>query len=252
MFTTDTLSKGYAHMPAKKTTILVADDDPQILRLVARNLQLDGYEVTTATDGQEALDQLEAHTFDLAILDVMMPKLDGFTVCARVREFSSMPIIMVTARGQDQDKIRGLDLGADDYLTKPFSVEELLARVRSVLRRSQFASNQEGQHVRPVITIGELMVDFAQHRVTMKGQELDLTPIEYRLLAYLAQNAGRVVTQDLLLEHVWGEEYVGESHLLQVNVNRLRRKLEDDPARPRYLLTKMGVGYMIAALPAAD
>ncbi len=239
-------------MPAKKTTILVADDDPQILRLVARNLQLEGYEVTTATDGQEALDQLEAHTFDLAILDVMMPKLDGFTVCARVREFSSMPIIMVTARGQDQDKIRGLDLGADDYLTKPFSVEELLARVRSVLRRSQFASNQEGQHVRPVITIGELMVDFAQHRVTMKGQELDLTPIEYRLLAYLAQNAGRVVTQDLLLEHVWGEEYVGESHLLQVNVNRLRRKLEDDPARPRYLLTKMGVGYMIAALPAAD
>jgi DNA-binding response OmpR family regulator len=239
-------------MPAKKTTILVADDDPQILRLVARNLQLDSYEVTTATDGQEALDQLEAHTFDLAILDVMMPKLDGFTVCARVREFSSMPIIMVTARGQDQDKIRGLDLGADDYLTKPFSVEELLARVRSVLRRSQFASNQEGQHVRPVITIGELMVDFAQHRVTMKGQELDLTPIEYRLLAYLAQNAGRVVTQDLLLEHVWGEEYVGESHLLQVNVNRLRRKLEDDPARPRYLLTKMGVGYMIAALPAAD
>ena len=239
-------------MPAKKTTILVADDDPQILRLVARNLQLEGYEVTTATDGQEALDQLEAHTFDLAILDVMMPKLDGFTVCARVREFSSMPIIMVTARGQDQDKIRGLDLGADDYLTKPFSVEELLARVRSVLRRSQFASNQEGQHVRPVITIGELLVDFAQHRVTMKGQELDLTPIEYRLLAYLAQNAGRVVTQDLLLEHVWGEEYVGESHLLQVNVNRLRRKLEDDPARPRYLLTKMGVGYMIAALPAAD
>jgi DNA-binding response OmpR family regulator len=239
-------------MPAKKTAILVADDDPQILRLVARNLQLEGYEVTTATDGQEALDQLEAHTFDLAILDVMMPKLDGFTVCARVREFSSMPIIMVTARGQDQDKIRGLDLGADDYLTKPFSVEELLARVRSVLRRSQFASNQEGQHVRPVITIGELMVDFAQHRVTMKGQELDLTPIEYRLLAYLAQNAGRVVTQDLLLEHVWGEEYVGESHLLQVNVNRLRRKLEDDPSRPRYLLTKMGVGYMIAALPAAD
>ena len=239
-------------MPAKKTAILVADDDPQILRLVARNLQLDGYEVTTATDGQEALDQLEAHTFDLAILDVMMPKLDGFTVCARVREFSSMPIIMVTARGQDQDKIRGLDLGADDYLTKPFSVEELLARVRSVLRRSQFASNQEGQHVRPVITIGELLVDFAQHRVTMKGQELDLTPIEYRLLAYLAQNAGRVVTQDLLLEHVWGEEYVGESHLLQVNVNRLRRKLEDDPARTRYLLTKMGVGYMIAALPAAD
>ncbi|HET9981251.1 MAG TPA: response regulator transcription factor [Ktedonobacterales bacterium] len=239
-------------MPARKTAILTADDDPQILRLVARNLQLEGYEVTTATDGQEALDQLESHKFDLAILDVMMPKLDGFTVCARVREFSSMPIIMVTARGQDQDKIRGLDLGADDYLTKPFSVEELLARVRSVLRRSQFSAGQESQNSRPVVTLGDLTIDFAQHRVTMKDQEIDLTPIEYRLLAYLAQNAGRVVTQDLLLEHVWGEEYVGESHLLQVNVNRLRRKLEDDPARPRYLLTKMGVGYMLAALPAAE
>ena len=239
-------------MPARKTSILTADDDPQILRLVARNLQLEGYEVTTAIDGQEALDQLESRKFDLAILDVMMPKLDGFTVCARVREFSSMPIIMVTARGQDQDKIRGLDLGADDYLTKPFSVEELLARVRSVLRRSQFSANQESQNARPVVTLGDLMIDFAQHRVTMKDQEIDLTPIEYRLLAYLAQNAGRVVTQDLLLEHVWGEEYVGESHLLQVNVNRLRRKLEDDPARPRYLLTKMGVGYMLAALPAAE
>ena len=236
-------------MPARKNAILTADDDPQILRLVARNLQLEGYEVTTATDGQEALDQLESRKFDLAILDVMMPKLDGFTVCARVREFSSMSIIMVTARGQDQDKIRGLDLGADDYLTKPFSVEELLARVRSVLRRSQFSANQESQNARPVVTLGDLMIDFAQHRVTMKDQEIDLTPIEYRLLAYLAQNAGRVVTQDLLLEHVWGEEYVGESHLLQVNVNRLRRKLEDDPARPRYLLTKMGVGYMLAAQP---
>ena len=236
-------------MPARKNAILTADDDPQILRLVARNLQLEGYEVTTATDGQEALDQLESRKFELAILDVMMSKLDGFTVCARVREFSSMPIIMVTARGQDQDKIRGLDLGADDYLTKPFSVEELLARVRSVLRRSQFSANQESQNARPVVTLGDLMIDFAQHRVTMKDQEIDLTPIEYRLLAYLAQNAGRVVTQDLLLEHVWGEEYVGESHLLQVNVNRLRRKLEDDPARPRYLLTKMGVGYMLAAQP---
>ena len=232
--------------------VLVVDDEPVVLEVVERYLVREGYEVTTATDGQEALDQLESHKFDLAILDVMMPKLDGFTVCARVREFSSMPIIMVTARGQDQDKIRGLDLGADDYLTKPFSVEELLARVRSVLRRSQFTASQESQNSRPIITLGDLTIDFAQHRVTMKNQELDLTPIEYRLLAYLAQNAGRVVTQDLLLEHVWGEEYVGESHLLQVNVNRLRRKLEDDPARPRYLLTKMGVGYMLAALPAAD
>ncbi|HET8905494.1 MAG TPA: response regulator transcription factor [Ktedonobacterales bacterium] len=238
-------------MPAKKTAILVADDDPQILRLVARNLQLEGYDVVTATDGQEALEHLEAQSFDLGILDVMMPKLDGFTTLSRVREFSRVPIIMVTARGQDQDKIHGLDLGADDYLTKPFSVEELLARVRSVLRRSQFSSNSDGQSARPVVTLGDLAIDFAQHRVTLDQHEIDLTPIEYRLLAYLAQNAGRVVTQDLLLEHVWGEEYMGESHLLQVNMNRLRRKIETDPAHPRYLLTKMGVGYQLAALPAA-
>jgi DNA-binding response OmpR family regulator len=239
-------------MPAKKTKILTADDDPQILRLVARNLELEGYEVVTATDGQEALEKIEAQSFDLALLDVMMPRLDGFSVTARVREFSNIPIIIVTARGQDQDKIHGLDLGADDYLTKPFSVEELLARVRSVLRRSQFAANPDGLAQRAVVTLGELTIDFAQHRVTRKSEEVELTPIEYRLLAYLAQNVGRVITQDLLLEHVWGEEYVGESHLLQVNINRLRRKIEADPARPHYLLTKMGVGYqLVAGAPAS-
>ncbi|HKW22831.1 MAG TPA: response regulator, partial [Ktedonobacterales bacterium] len=140
-------------MPAKKPHILTADDDPQILRLVSRNLELDGYEIVTATDGAQALERFETQRFDLGILDVMMPQLDGFTVLMRVREFSSVPIIMVTARGQDQDKIHGLDLGADDYLAKPFSVEELLARVRSVLRRSQFsATGPDGQNVRPVVS----------------------------------------------------------------------------------------------------
>ncbi|MGO8946115.1 MAG: response regulator transcription factor [Ktedonobacterales bacterium] len=233
-------------MPVKKQTILAADDDPQLLRLVTRNLQLDGYEVVAVSDGQQALDQIEAQKFDLVILDVMMPKLDGFTVCERVREFSSVPVIILTARGQDQDKIRGLDLGADDYLTKPFSIEELLARVRAVVRRSQLSGNHDGQNLRPTVVIGDLTIDFAQHQVTLAGKELELTPIEYRLLAYLAQNAGRVVTQDLLLEHVWGEEYAGESHLLQVNMNRLRRKIEVDPTHPRYLLTKTGVGYLLA------
>jgi DNA-binding response OmpR family regulator len=233
-------------MPVKKQTILAADDDPQLLRLVTRNLQLEGFEVVAVSDGQQALEQIEAQKLDLVILDVMMPKLDGFTVCERVREFSSVPIIIVTARGQDQDKIRGLDLGADDYLTKPFSVEELLARVRAVMRRSQVAGNHEAQNLRPTVVIGDLTIDFAQHLVTLAGVELELTPIEYRLLAYLAQNAGRVVTQDLLLEHVWGEEYAGESHLLQVNMNRLRRKIEADPTRPRYLLTKTGVGYLLS------
>jgi DNA-binding response OmpR family regulator len=233
-------------MPVKKQTILAADDDPQLLRLVTRNLQLEGFDVVAVSDGQQALEQIEAQRFDLVILDVMMPKMDGFTVCERVREFSSVPIIIVTARGQDQDKIRGLDLGADDYLTKPFSVEELLARVRAVMRRYQVTGNHEGQNLRPTVVIGDLTVDFAQHLVTLAGEELELTPIEYRLLAYLAQNSGRVVTQDLLLEHVWGEEYAGESHLLQVNMNRLRRKIEADPTHPRYLLTKTGVGYLLA------
>jgi DNA-binding response OmpR family regulator len=231
-------------MPAKKTTILAADDDPQILRLVTRNLDLDGYEVIAVSDGQAALEQIEAHSPDLVLLDIMMPRMDGFTVTQRVREFSSVPIMLLTARGQDQDKIRGLDLGADDYLTKPFSVEELLARVRAVLRRSQFGADSHGLSAKT--TVGELEVDYVQHLVTMGGQEITLTPTEYRILAYLAQNAGRVVTQDLLLEQVWGPEYTGESHMLQVNINRLRRKIEDDHTHPRYLLTKVGIGYLLA------
>ncbi len=237
-------------MPAKKTTVVAADDDPQLLRLVTRNLQMDGYEVIGASDGQQALEQIEAHMPDLVLLDLMMPKLDGFAVCQRVREFSSLPIIILTARGADQDKIRGLDLGADDYLTKPFSVDELLARVRAVLRRAQVNAHGDATHsAQAAITIGELSIDYGQRRVTMAGKDVDLTPVEYRVLAYLAQNAGRVITQDLLLMHVWGEEYEGESHLLQVNVNRLRRKLEPDPAHPHYLLTKTGVGYMLASNP---
>ncbi len=236
-------------MPAKKTTILAADDDPQLLRLVTRNLQLEGYEVRAASDGQQALELIEQQVPDLVLLDVMMPRMDGFTLCHRVREFSSVPIIMVTARGQDQDKVRGLDLGADDYLTKPFSVDELLARVRAVLRRAQFTAQESAEGLQAITSIGELAIDYAQHQVTIGGQEVELTPTEYRMLAHLAQNAGRVLTQDLLLEHVWGSEYLGESHMLQVNINRLRRKLEADPAHPRYIHTKVGVGYFLAAQP---
>src|SRR5260370_2109812 len=154
-------------MPAKKTTILVADDDPQLLRLVTRNLQFEGYEVLPASDGQQALEQIEAQTPDLVLLDVMMPKLDGFSVCHRVREFSAVPIIMITARGQEQDKIRGLDLGADDYLTKPFSVDELLARVRAVLRRAQFSPIDQAHSLRATTTIGQLTNDYSQHFVTI-------------------------------------------------------------------------------------
>ncbi|MEO8970292.1 MAG: response regulator transcription factor [Ktedonobacteraceae bacterium] len=238
-------------MPVRKTTILTADDDPQLLRLITRTLQLEGYEVLSASDGQQALSLIENNAPDAVLLDVMMPRMDGFTVCQRVREFSLVPIIIVTARGQDQDKIRGLDLGADDYLTKPFSLDELLARVRAVLRRSQFSLQSFPQSVNPYMTIGNITLDFAQHLVTKDGQEVILTPTEYRIFAYLAQNAGRVVTQDLLLEHVWGAEYVGESHMLQVNMNRLRRKLEVDPTHPRFILTKVGIGYYIPAQASA-
>ena len=238
-------------MAAKKTTILTADDDPQLLRLVTRNLQLEGYDVIGASDGLQALTQIEQQEPDLVLLDVMMPKMDGFTVCHRVREFSTVPIIIVTARGQDQDKVRGLDLGADDYLTKPFSIDELLARVRAVLRRTQFTPKDNSQGMQSAAIIGDLEIDYSQHLVKMAGQEVTLTPTEYRILAYLAQNAGRVLTQDLLLEHVWGGEYLGESHMLQVNINRLRRKLEVDPTHPRYILTKVGVGYYLVAQPGA-
>jgi DNA-binding response OmpR family regulator len=239
-------------MTARNRRIVTADDDPQLLRLIARNLEFEGYEVITASDGALALEQIERSAPDLVLLDVMMPKMDGFTVTSRVREFSVVPIIIVTARGQDQDKVKGLDLGADDYLTKPFSVEELLARVRAVLRRAQFLTNDAASGRGTTTTVGELRIDYAQHLVTLAGKEVTLTPTEYRLLAYLAQNVGRVITQDLLLEHVWGEDYLGESHMLQVNINRLRRKLEADPAHPRYLKTKVGIGYLLVPPTPAE
>jgi DNA-binding response OmpR family regulator len=236
-------------MTARKQLILTADDDPQLLRLVSRSLELEDFHVLTAANGEEALAIIEAETLDLVLLDVMMPKMDGFTVCQKVREFSSVPIIIITARGQDNDKIRGLNLGADDYLTKPFNIDELVARARAVLRRTQFTPQEHTHTARTRTTIGTISIDYAQRLVTANGKEVVLTPTEYRVLSYLIQNAGRVITQDLLLEHVWGQEYVGESHMLQVNVNRLRRKIEPDPTHPRYILTKVGIGYQFATRP---
>jgi DNA-binding response OmpR family regulator len=238
-------------MTARKHVILTADDDPQLRRLVARSLELEDFQVLMAVDGAEALAIIEAQPLDLVLLDVMMPKMDGLTVCQKVREFSSLPIIIITARGQDDDKIKGLNLGADDYLTKPFNIDELIARVRAVLRRTQFSPQEQVYSVRTVTTIGALTIDYSQRLVTIDGKEVVLTPTEYRVLAYLLQNAGRVITHDLLLEHVWGEEYIGESHMLQVNVNRLRRKIEPDPFHPRYLLTKVGIGYQFTTTPKA-
>src|SRR6266568_7761374 len=239
-------------MTAKKTTILVVDDDVQLLKIVTHNLEAAGYQVRAVRDGAQALEAIERDAPLLVLLDVMLPRMDGFQVCQRAREFSAVPIIMITARGHGQDKVKGLDLGADDYLTKPFRVDELLARVRAVLRRAQFTTNVHLQALRATTTIGELRIDYAQHQVTQAGREVALTPTEYRILVYLAQNAGVVVTQDLLLEHVWGASDVGVGHMLRVNVNELSHTLETDPAQPRYLLTKPGIGYLLAEDPDAQ
>ncbi|MEO7021215.1 MAG: response regulator transcription factor [Ktedonobacteraceae bacterium] len=237
-------------MPKKQPIILTADDDLQLLELITLNLELEGYETLRASNGKQALELIEQRKLDLALLDVIMPRMSGFAVCHQVRTFSTVPIIMITAQGQDQDKIRGFDLGADDYLVKPFNVDELLARVRAVLRRTQFPPDEQAQTVCMPITLEELTIDFAQRLVMLADRKVVLTPTEYRLLALLAQHAGHVVTQDRLLEQVWGTAYVGESHMLQVNINRLRHKLETDPTHPRYLLTEPGVGYLLATQEA--
>jgi DNA-binding response OmpR family regulator len=235
-------------MTKRKTTVLIADDDLQLLDLVTLNLELEDYGVLRASDGRQALERIERHHPDLVLLDVMMPRMSGFAVCHQVRAYSTVPIIIITARGQEQDKIRGLDLGADDYLIKPFSVGELLARVRAVLRRAQLTKDEHALHT--TMNIGDLSIDFGQQLVLMAGRKVVLTPTEYRILAYLAQLAGRIVPQKRLLEHVWGAMYEGEDHMLQVNINRLRHKLEPDPAHPRYLLTEPGVGYLLATQEA--
>jgi len=232
-------------MPAKKVTILVADDDPRIVRLLTRNLQLAGYQTLAAHDGQQTLTLIESREPALVLLDVRMPGLNGFDVCKRVREFSTVPIIIVTAREREEDRICGLDLGADDYLAKPFGMGELLARVRAMLRRGQWDAIKSEQESRPRITVGDLTINLVQQQVTIHGHAVELTPTEFHVLAYLAQNLGHVVTPDLLLEHVWGEEYASEHHLLIVNINRVRRKVEPDPAHPIYIITRKGIGYLM-------
>ena len=226
-------------MPSKKASVLVVDDDVHIVRMTGRILELEGYRVLTASNGETALDKFDEESPDLVLLDIMMPGMDGYTVCQRIREFSQIPIIMVTAKGNDEEKVQGLDAGADDYVTKPFSSKELVARVRAVLRRATLWDERP----EPAFEFGELVVDFASHRVTLGSQEVNLTSTEYRVLSYLARNAGRVLTPDQILEKVWGEEYVVETHLLQVNIARLRPKLKDDTQKPKYILTRPGIGY---------
>lgn len=224
--------------------ILVAEDEAPLRDFVSRNLRARGYTVYEAANGVEALALWERESPHLLVLDVMMPRMDGLEVCRYIRERSTVPIIVLTALDTESDKVTALDLGADDYLTKPFGVEELLARVRAALRRTQWHSESTGPGVR---SFGEIEIDLEGHVVRSEGTEVRLTPTEFSLLAELVNHAGKVLTHRQLLQRVWGGEYGDESEYLRVYVQRLRRKLEKDPANPRHLLTEPGVGYRFAS-----
>lgn len=229
-------------MSSKKAVILVVDDDIRMLRMMKRMLELENFQTITANSGEAALKVFEKENPDLVLLDIMMPDMNGYTVCEHIREFSEVPIIMVTAMGDDKEKVEGLDIGADDYVTKPFSASELAARVRAILRRTGTRERQPNSLFR----YKDLVIDYASNRVSMQDEELILTSTEYRLLSYISQNAGRVVTPDQLLNKVWGEAYLGAPHLLQVNIARLRKKLGDNARSPTYILTRPGIGYIMA------
>lgn len=225
-----------------KLKVLVVEDEARIARLIRANLAVSGYVVTLCQNGEEALRLVDQIDPDLILLDVMLPGMDGFTVCQRVREFSTVPIIMVTAKDDPTDRVRGLDLGADDYLVKPFVVEELLARVRAVVRRSRVSEEPKA----PVtLDFGNISVRLAENQVYKNGEEIRLSPTEFRLLAYLARNHDRTLTHDDLLTRVWGQEYRGALEYLRVAVGRLRRKIEDDPSHPELIVNTHGIGYSL-------
>lgn len=221
-------------------TVLAVDDDVDMLRFLKLALEAGGYKVLTCRQGGAALDMAAQQRFDLILLDIMLPDLDGFRVCERLRDFTKTPVIMLTARSDEGDEVRGLNLGADDYLTKPVSERDLLARIRAVLRR---ANSMQPIEEAPVLRFEDLTLDLAARQVQLRGERVNLRPIEYKLLCQLATNAGRVLTHSQLLASVWGPEYRDETHYLWVNISRLRRRLEDDPATPRYILTEPGIGY---------
>ena len=227
----------------EKQRILVVDDDTAILRLLSTNLKARGYEVLTATDGEEALEAVQKDYIDLIILDIMMPKVDGIQVCRHIREWSDIPIIILSARGDEHDKVKCLELGADDYLTKPFGIAELMARINTAFRHR---GNANVAPALSLFTCDGLEINFAKRRVTVKGKEITLTPTEYSLLQQLAVNSDKVLTHSMLLHSVWGNEYSSEKEYLRVFVGRLRRKLEPDPKNPRYIHTIPGVGYHLA------
>jgi two-component system, OmpR family, KDP operon response regulator KdpE len=218
---------------------LVVDDEPQIRRALQAGLEQNGYEILLAASGAEALDAAARHLPDVVILDLAMPGMDGFQVCGELRKWSAVPVLVLSVREGEEDKIAALDLGADDYLTKPFSLGELLARLRALLRR---AGGTEASETAPV-ALGDLHLDFSRRSVSLRGEELHLTPIEYELLRALALARDRVLTHRQLLTRVWGVEYADDTHTLRVHIANLRNKIESDPARPRYIQTEPRIGY---------
>jgi DNA-binding response OmpR family regulator len=227
------------------TSILIVDDEPRYLRLMEANLLPEGYQVLQAASGQQALDIVVHDRPDLVLLDVMMPEPNGFAVLERIREFSSIPIIMVTARGSEGDRVKGLDLGADDYIVKPFSAVELLARVRAVMRRAQITPSSFEQSI---FNHGNLRIDFARAEVFRDDKMVYLSATEYRLLLQFAHNVGTILTMEQLLMDVWGDEYRGDKEILWVSISRLRQKLESDPRNPQHIVTRSGLGYIMPPL----
>jgi DNA-binding response OmpR family regulator len=233
-------------MNQANASILIADDEPRYVRLMEANLLTESYQVLKAFNGQEAVQMVVDHKPDLVILDIMMPIMDGFAACERIREFSNVPIIMVTAKGEERDRVRGLDLGADDYIVKPFSATEILARVRAVLRRAQ----KSGTISQPsVFNHGNLRIDLARAEVFRDNRMVFLSATEYRLLLQFAQNIGKVLTAEQLLRDVWGPEYSDDKEILWVSISRLRQKLEKDPRDPKHIVTRSGLGYTMPPEP---
>ncbi|MBM7583314.1 two-component system KDP operon response regulator KdpE [Caldicoprobacter guelmensis] len=226
-------------MTSDGARILVVDDEQEVRRLLNIVLRAHGYHVQEVEDGQNAIIQTAIFHPDLLILDLGLPDMDGIDVIKRIREWSKVPILILSARGQEETKIAALDAGADDYITKPFGMGELLARIRVALRHAAKSDDD------PVITVGDLVIDLSKHMVTLKGNELKLTPTEYEILKLLALHAGKVITHKQLLKAVWGPEYENETHYLRVYIGQLRRKIEDDPIQPKYIITEPGIGYRL-------
>jgi DNA-binding response OmpR family regulator len=220
--------------------ILVVDDEELLVKGIRFNLQNEGYEVLTGTNGLEALECARNHSPDLIILDVMMPEMDGFTACARIREFSNVPIILLTAKADDMDKLMGFDHGADDYLTKPFNILELKARIRALLRRSGTAGKENTANT---LTIGSITLDLDARNAYRSGTLADLTAKEFDVVEFLMRNPNRVYSREALLDTIWAYEYRSDIRTVDVHIRRLREKLEDNPAEPKYIMTKWGVGY---------